>query len=315
MNPDRIAIIDLGTNTFHLLIAELNNGLENDLIKLKVPVKLGQGGISRGTIAPDAYARALATLAGFKEETDKYAVKTVRAVATSAVRNAKNGQKLVDEIYAHFGWEVEIIPGALEAELIYEGVKCALDIGDERSLVMDIGGGSVEFIICTQTKIFWKQSFEVGAQRLLDAFHRTDPITTTEVLHLKHYLADKLQPLTIAMSQYHPRVLIGSSGTFDTLCDIEAFRENRQPNQACLENSLSLENFYHIYHDLLTKTRAQRLQTPGMIEMRVDMIVVASVLIDFVINTYFIEKLRVSAYALKEGLLSRIMEEIQKGKG
>ncbi|RYZ89567.1 MAG: hypothetical protein EOO68_25300 [Moraxellaceae bacterium] len=155
---------------------------------------------------------------------------------------------------------------------------------------------------------FWKQSFEVGAQRLIDLFHNSDPIAETEIAALKEYLAIQLAPLTKAVEDFHPKILIGSSGTFDTLSDIEIYHNGQIPDTERKEFDLPVASFYRIYHDLLTKTHAQRLVIAGMIEMRVDMIVVASVLIDFVISNNQPEQLRVSSYALKEGLLSRLLQ-------
>jgi exopolyphosphatase/guanosine-5'-triphosphate,3'-diphosphate pyrophosphatase len=309
MNKRRIALIDLGTNTFHLLITEIGeDGLSNVLLKLKVPVKLGRGGISTGSIAPDAYERALITLAWFKDKVEEYRVQEVKTLATSAMRNASNGPELAEAIFQTTGFEVEIISGDREAELIYYGVRSAMDLGYEKNLVIDIGGGSVEFIICNRDTIFWKQSFEIGAQRLLDHFFKHDPIPENEKNAEKLFLAQKLKPLTEAISRFRPKVLVGSSGTFDTLCDIEAWKHgiNRMDNPSS-EASLSLAAFYRMYQEILPMNHAQRLAIPGMIELRADMIVVAMILIDFVLQEYEIERIRVSAYALKEGMLQQLL--------
>jgi exopolyphosphatase/guanosine-5'-triphosphate,3'-diphosphate pyrophosphatase len=302
MNKRRIALIDLGTNTFHLLITEIGeDGLSNVLLKLKVPVKLGRGGISTGSIAPDAYERALITLAWFKDKVEEYRVQEVKTLATSAMRNASNGPELAEAIFQTTGFEVEIISGDREAELIYYGVRSAMDLGYEKNLVIDIGGGSVEFIICNRDTIFWKQSFEIGAQRLLDHFFKHDPIPENEKNAEKLFLAQKLK-------RFRPKVLVGSSGTFDTLCDIEAWKHgiNRMDNPSS-EASLSLAAFYRMYQEILPMNHAQRLAIPGMIELRADMIVVAMILIDFVLQEYEIERIRVSAYALKEGMLQQLL--------
>ena len=304
----RLALIDLGTNTFHLLISEINQGEATTLLKIKEAVKLGEGGISLGSITEPAQARALETLRYFRSLVDEYQATEVKAMATSAIRNASNGIQLVQTIATETGFEIEIISGDREAELIYYGVKSAMDLGLERSLIIDIGGGSVEFIICDQNQIFWKQSFEIGAQRLLDKFFLSDPITEAAIEEEKKYLQEQLQPLSAAMDIYNPTVLIGSSGTFDTLCDINAQKKgiDRQLD-SCPEADLSLSCFYDIYEDLLEKNRPERLAIPGMLEMRVDMIVVATVLIDFVLENYNLNKIRVSAYALKEGILSQVL--------
>lgn len=305
----RVALIDMGTNTFHLLITEIRDGNEpNDLVKIKEAVKLGEGGISHGQIAPAAYARALKTLHHFKSLLDQHQVQEVKAMATSAVRNAANGPDLIRDIAAQTGIAVETINGDQEAELIYYGVKSALEIGYEKSLILDIGGGSVEFIICDDHQIFWKQSFEIGAQRLLDKFFITDPLEEHAIEALKLYLQEQLTPLAEAVERCKPTVLIGSSGTFDTLCDIDSKRKGLDREQDCCpEADLVLGDFYEIYADILRKNRPERLAIPGMLEMRVDMIVMAIILIDFVLENYAINKIRVSAYALKEGMLYRML--------
>lgn len=310
MGRRRLGLIDLGTNTFHLLIAELNEeGHPMPLLRQQVAVKLGKGGISKGTIAPDAYQRALITLSSFREELDKHQVTEVKALATSAVRNASNGEELVRDILRQTGIQVEVISGDREAELIYFGVRSALRIGRKPVLIVDIGGGSVEFIIADERQIYWKRSFEVGAQRLLDLFYHHDPIKAAEVQALKAYLKVMLQPLAEAMAEYSPSVLIGSSGSFETLCDIDRLRKGivLAEESPHTEEELFLPEFYAVLGEILQKDREERLAIPGMIEMRVEMIVVASVLIDFVLQAYSLKHIRVSYFALKEGVLSQMV--------
>jgi exopolyphosphatase/guanosine-5'-triphosphate,3'-diphosphate pyrophosphatase len=207
------------------------------------------------------------------------------------VRNANNGSALVRDIFEQTGIRVEIIPGAREAELICQGVRQAVPLGTEPHLIMDIGGGSVEFIVANQETIFWKQSFEIGAQRLLDRFFKHDPLTTDDVHELQQYLTAKLAALTAAVQHFRPTALVGASGSFDTLGDLQAARDS----------------FYQSYHQLLHSTHEQRVAMPGMTPMRADMIVVACILIDFVLKTYDFLHIRASAYALKEGLLQEML--------
>jgi exopolyphosphatase/guanosine-5'-triphosphate,3'-diphosphate pyrophosphatase len=307
----RLALIDLGTNTFHLLITEVTAGEEpNNLVRIKEPVKLGEGGISHGEIAPAAYQRALKTLTYFRELIDQHGVTDIRALATSAVRVAANGGQLVRDIADQTGITIEVISGDREAELIYYGVRSALEMGTEKSLVVDIGGGSVEFIICDGETIFWKNSFEIGAQRLLDKFFITDPIDEHAMEAEKQFLEEQLGSLAEAIAHYKPGTLVGSSGTFDTLCDINSLKSgiDRQLDPSP-EAELSLSCFYEIHEELLHKNRAERLAIPGMLEMRVDMIVVAIILIDYILENYAFNRIRVSAYALKEGMLSQLLEQ------
>lgn len=308
----RFALIDMGTNTFHLLITEVDeSGNQHELVRTNLPVWLGQGGISRGAIAPEAYERALKTLQDFRKVMDEYDVDVVRAMATSMVRNAANGDDFIKDIYKQTDIQVEVIDGDREAEFIYYGVRSAGVLDEKTALVMDIGGGSVEFIICNKHQIFWKRSFEVGAQRLMDKFFRQDPIAPESVEAEKAFLHEQLQPLTEAMAIYKPVVLVGSSGTFDTLCDIDALRKgdtSRQQNQPPA-SAVSIYDFCQIHQDLLRKNHEERLAIPGMLEMRVDMIVLASIAVDFVLEQYRLQEIQVSAYALKEGVLQKVLQE------
>lgn len=305
----KVALIDMGTNTFHLLITQIRPGQEpQELVKIQAPVMLGEGGISSGEIAPAAYARALKTVKEFKTLIEQHGVQEVKAMATSAVRNAANGQNLIKDLKSATGITIETIDGDQEAELIYHGVKAALEIGYEKSLIMDIGGGSVEFIICDDHQVFWKQSFEIGAQRLLDKFFITDPLEEHAMEALKLYLQEQLIPLAEAVARCKPTVLIGSSGTFDTLCNIDSKRKGiDHEKDTCPEADLPLADFYEIYEDILRKNRAERLAIPGMLAMRVDMIVMAIILIDYVLENYALNKIRISAYALKEGMLYQML--------
>jgi exopolyphosphatase / guanosine-5'-triphosphate,3'-diphosphate pyrophosphatase len=309
----RLALIDMGTNTFHLLITEVDeDGKQHNLVKIKVPVRLGQGGITHRLITPDAYERAIRTLIDFRKQIDAYDVVTVRAMATSMVRNARNGADFVKDVFKQTDITVEMIDGEREAELIYFGVRSAGVLDKHTALIMDIGGGSIEFIICNDQEIFWKKSFEVGAQRLMDKFFTQDPIPAACVEAEKAYLEKNMQPLIQAVSEYAPTLLVGASGTFDTLCDIDALRkgdDSRLTDQAPALK-LALEDFYNIYKKLLQKNHTERLAIPGMLEMRVDMIVLASIVVDYILQRFRINEIRVSAFALKEGILQQTLDEL-----
>ena len=301
----RTAIIDLGTNTFHLLIVE---GTEA-LYKASIPAKIGMGGISQGVISEEGIQRALTVLKGFRENIDKQGVSLDRvfATGTSAIRNAENKEEFVQRVAEETGIKIQVISGDEEAELICLGVKQAMSI-PETSMIMDIGGGSVTFITCNDEKIFWKQSFEIGGQRLIDKFMKSDPISMRSVQMMDDFFREKLLPLANACHQYAPKVLIGSSGSFDTLIDMQYMKDKGQlpaSNEVAFE--YSLPDFYWAYDELIFKNHAERMQIPGMIELRVDMIVVAMCLIRFIIQTLEIQRIRVSSFALKEGVMAKIL--------
>ncbi|WBA40532.1 Ppx/GppA phosphatase family protein [Hymenobacter canadensis] len=307
----RLALIDMGTNTFHLLIVELPEARHAQpvtLLRTKVGVRLGEGGISKGQIAPEPYARALHTLAGFKEEMELHQVTDVRATATSAMRVTSNGPELVKDIFEQTGIQVEVIAGDREAELICAGVRRAVPLGAEKHLIMDIGGGSVEFIVADESQIFWKQSFEIGAQRLLDKFF-PDPsgvFPPEAVAAEKAYFQQVLAPLAAAVAEFRPVGLVGASGSFDSLADMHLGRLRAEADLPP-STDLPLESFRRSQQQLLSLLHEQRKALPGILPMRADMLVVAVVLIDYVLELTGITHLRTSAYALKEGLLAEML--------
>jgi exopolyphosphatase / guanosine-5'-triphosphate,3'-diphosphate pyrophosphatase len=304
----KIAIIDMGTNTFHLLIAE--GGKEGYTIthRDRAAVKIGKGGINEGYITEEGLTRALLAMQSFRNMIDDQGIKDVHAFGTSALRNAMNGPEVLQQIKEVTGIETTIISGDTEAQYIYQGVKYSLDMGKEKSLIVDIGGGSVECIIGDGTQIFWKRSFEIGAQRLLEEFHKHDPIISKEIQSLDRHFEKKLEPLFDALRLYPATVLVGASGTFDTLSDIFCYQNKIHKVDDQPETPLTIEGFCSIYADLISKNREQRMQIPGMIEMRVDMIVVACCLVRYILSRHTFNRIRVSAYSLKEGVLASLIE-------
>lgn len=307
----KVAVIDLGTNTFHLLIASVSKASHEIIHRERIAVKIGEKGINKGQLTPDAFNRALATLKDFKDTIDTHEVEQTFATATSAIRNANNGTELVEAIKNQTGISVEIISGTREAELIHLGASKALVFGEEKSLIMDIGGGSIEFIIADQNQRYWMKSFEVGGQRLVERFHKSDPIAPKEIKALHAYFDSELSELFVACQSFAPNTLIGCSGTFDTLSDIYCEQNQINRSDEDTEYPLGKNAFDEIYSQLITKNRAERLKIPGMIEMRVDMIVVACILVDYLMQKNGLQNIRVSAYALKEGILHNVLEHLQ----
>jgi exopolyphosphatase/guanosine-5'-triphosphate,3'-diphosphate pyrophosphatase len=305
----KLAIIDLGTNTFHLLLAEPTAAGYTITHREKVAVKLGMGGINQDVIQPDAIGRALAVLKDFKTTIEQSGISTRYAFGTSALRQAHNGLEVTQQIQRETGIHVNIISGDEEADFIYYGVRSAMELGTDPVLIMDIGGGSVEFIIGNRDTTRWKKSIEIGAQRLLEKFHRQDPISTDEIQELNRHFEATLAEVFQALHHHQPQTLIGSSGTFDTLSDMHCLRQGIFKETDDAETPLTLESFHEIYAELIAKNRAERLRIPGMIEMRVDMIVVACCLIRFMLEKHSFQSIRVSSYSLKEGVLATITQQ------
>lgn len=298
------AIIDLGTNTFHLLIAEVKGEEIIEHKKLQVPVKIGEGGINRKQIAPAAFERGMEALKVFREWLDVFGISDVKAFGTSAIRDAENGGEFIATAKILYNIDIETISGDTEAELIYNGVKQALDLPDSNVLIMDIGGGSVEFIICRKDHILWKYSFQLGAARLIEVFHKNDPISDEEVIALQSHLVTELKPLCDAMRQFPTDTLIGSAGSFETLTEVlvKDLLISIIPLSEHADE-VSMHSFSQFYETVITKDAEERSRLHGMADFRVEMIVAATVLMNVVIRQFAIKRLIVSHYALKEGIL------------
>jgi exopolyphosphatase/guanosine-5'-triphosphate,3'-diphosphate pyrophosphatase len=307
----KTAIIDLGTNTFNLLIGEVKENSFKKLFETKRSVKLGEGGINRQIILSDALNRAINALKDFKQITEEYNVTEYHLIATSAIRNAKNKKELIDKIKELFNWDVQVIDGDTEATLIYYGVKQAVHLGETPKLIMDIGGGSTEFIIANAHQIFWKKSYEIGAARLLEKFNPSDPITPNEIESILLYLNQELTELITNAQLHRVSHLIGSSGSFDSFADVIAHRyyNGKFSSDNILNYDFNLSEFEEVINLFITSNKVQRESIKGLISMRVDMIVIASVMIKYVKDKLNITHLSLSAYALKEGVIYSIINK------
>jgi len=298
-----LAILDLGTNTFHLLIADENGKF---LLDEKQPVKIGQAGIESGLISDAGYERARLCFQDYKVKWEQFGVKEPVVIATSAFRSAKNGIEIAEKLNQEFRINIQIIDGNKEADYIFNGVINAVKTS-ESILIVDIGGGSVEFLIAEGEEIKWKKSFEIGGQRLIERFHFIDPFPQTSFKPFVHFLSESLEELDQVLEKYPTDILVGSSGAFDTIVDIIYAQQNKVLSSEIASVEIDIPEFQSILIDLWFKNREERLKVPGMTPLRVDMIVVACLLIQFLIGKYQFSTLINSKYALKEGVLYSIL--------
>jgi exopolyphosphatase/guanosine-5'-triphosphate,3'-diphosphate pyrophosphatase len=222
-NNQRVAIIDCGTNTFNLLVKEKVEGKWKTLFKTKLPVKLGTGGFSENLLIPARMARGIDALYSYKNVIDSLEVKDVRVFATSAVREASNGNEFVARVKKHLNFDMEVISGDREAELIFEGVVQTTEEIKEDYLIMDIGGGSTEFIFVREQKPLWRKSYLLGVSRIHGMLNPASRINQDDVNRLRTHLNKELQDLISFLKENPVRVLVGSSGSFDTLFDMYQF--------------------------------------------------------------------------------------------
>lgn len=307
-SQDIVAVMDLGTNTFHLLIATGDAAAPTELYHVTEPVKLGEGGMKDGKIYHAAFERGVRTMEGFHQQIVAHRAGRVKAIATSAIRTTSNGRDFIDAVRSQTGISIETIDGEQEARYIYDGIKAGQCLTEKNSLILDIGGGSVEFIIGNCEKILWKQSFEIGAARLMDKYHKTDPIPGHCIQELHTYLDQTLAPFFEAAKVTGIETLIGSSGAFETFAEVI---ERKDGHEFDLKNNRKYQfdynEFINITDWLIESTHFERENTPGIISIRVDMIVVASIITRFVVEKLGIKDVLMSAYSLKEGVLANML--------
>ena len=308
----RIAVLDLGTNTFNLVIAEK---IENDAFRIlhnsKLPVKLGEKGINKGEITEAAFARGIEAVKIHYQTITEFRADKVKAFGTSAIRSARNGEQFNQAIKKIAGIEIEIITGEREAELIYLGVRQTHPMDKGNYLILDIGGGSNELIIADKDRIYWKRSYEIGMARLLELYRPSDPIKPIEIEAINNYLLDKLQDLTEQVKHHNVKTLLGASGSFETFVSIIHARKIKdETTDALTPQSVHIRknDFNLLYKKLVQSTKAEREKMKGLEPMRVEMIVFACVFVKFILETLKIENIFQSNFSLKEGAIYQLFK-------
>ncbi|NJB85795.1 exopolyphosphatase/guanosine-5'-triphosphate,3'-diphosphate pyrophosphatase [Lewinella marina] len=303
-SPELRAVIDLGTNTFHILIASIDaDGLIHEVYRERIFVKLASDGIE--TIGAAPFDRGITALAHFADVIRKYRVKEVTAIGTAALRTASNGEVFVRQAELETGIRIKLIQGDHEAQYITRGVLAALPPLDGRILIMDIGGGSTEYILASERGVHWRQSFPIGVAVLHRGFHHTDPISEEEIRDLYAFLDHILVPLKDILRQYPTTHLVGAAGTFDVMADV---LKDAAAVPHPTSHTLDLKGMEELHFRIVASTTAERLDIPGIPPERVDLIVVAMLLIRYTVELANIDRITVSDYAMKEGILLGIDE-------
>lgn len=295
------AAIDLGTNTARLLIGKLSpSGELQQLLLKRVIVRLGGGFTRENGISPEARGRALDALSDFADEMHRFNVAELRAVATSAVRDAVNGVEFCEEVSGTTGIRLEIIDGDCEGRLTLDGILSALDGPKDRLVTFDIGGGSTEYTLSSGGDIRYSASLPLGVVRLTEGKGTRDAMLDKidrELSVLKAELSSRglFETATGAL-------LVGTAGTATTLAAISLGMENydyRLVNNHLLDRA----EVARIYDMLLPMTPLERLAVPGLEKGREDLIIAGILLTLKSMDLFGADRLKVSDYGLLEGVL------------
>lgn len=306
----RLAVIDLGTNTFNLLIVDINSKEHQVVFNTKEAVKIGEDALIACKLQPIPISRAKKTLAEYVNIISEHKCDQTFAFATSGIRSTSNGQNFVDEVKDELGLEISIIDGNEEAQLIYDGVDLAIPFSKEPSLVIDIGGGSTEFIIADNSGVLWKKSYKLGISRILQMLEPSDPVKESDLMRLDELLSSELKELVLNCEKFQVQTLVGSSGSFDSFAEMMwADKGISQSTKDIVSEEFDLTDVAKLHSKLILADWTTRSQIPGLVEMRVETIHLASYLVQWVLEKCALERLLLSTYALKEGVLHRVMED------
>jgi len=307
----RVAVLDIGTNTFNLIIAESAGGESfRILYNEKLPVKLGEGGINNREILQIAFDRGIKAIEEHYTTIQIYKAEKIYAFGTSALRTARNSKDFIDTIKKITGIDVEIISGDREAELIYYGVIQTLTMTHEKYLILDIGGGSNEFIIANNQEIFWKKSYPIGIARLIEKFKPSDPIKPDEIIAIEEYFYHQLKDLILLVKKEKITTLIGASGSFETfVAMIHSSDDDAKTQSALIPQSIPIseDDFNTLYEKLIKSTTAERYRMKGLESMRIEMIVLACLFVKFITRKLEIKTIIQSNFSLKEGAVYQLL--------
>ncbi|MDP3643905.1 MAG: phosphatase [Bacteroidota bacterium] len=302
---NRISIIDLGTNTCNLLIAAYQDKTYQILYQGKEVVKLGKNGVDKNKLTDDGLERAILAIRKHQKRISRFEVSEIVIIATSAIREAINQDWFRQQIKANTGLDLQIISGEKEADLIFNGVRLAFNEIDDHSLILDIGGGSNEFILTKGNKPIWKQSFPLGMARVIEQLPPSDPITTQEIQQINYYFESQLDLLWNRTKNIGITSLIGCSGAFDTLVDL--IDQTEPGTKIRTKQEISIRDFIRIYELLISSTTSERSEMKGLEPIRIEMIVPSVIFIKLVIERLKIQKIYQTDYALREGVLYELI--------
>ncbi|MGC6434005.1 MAG: hypothetical protein ACON4M_07405 [Crocinitomicaceae bacterium] len=291
------AIIDLGTNTFNLLIAKVDHNQLSIIHSEKSGASIGMGGINNNILTEKAISRAVNSLTHFKKVCNEYNVNEIKAFGTSAIRDAKNNKEFCSIVKNKIGLDIIIIDGQKEAELIFDGVSKT--ISNDEFIIMDIGGGSTEFIFVKDNSIKEAKSFNIGISRIYQYFSKlSDPLTTSDVIKIEDWLERNTNSY---FTSKYAHTLVGASGTFETF--YELINNVSFPTNTSKSIQLDINQINKILENLIFSSKEERFQNEYLIPIRKLMAPIAAVKTRWVLKQMKIKKIYVSPYSLKEGAL------------
>ena len=307
----RIAAIDCGTNSIHMIVVRIRPDLSFEVIdREKEMVRLGSGGLGGKALTDEAMAAALQTFSRFRRLAESHQVEEILAAATSAVRESENGGEFLARVERETGIRPQVISGTEEARLIHLAAVYGVDVARASAVVVDIGGGSVEITHGTGTSLRTAKSFKLGVIRLTERFVHSDPLSGRDERKLVRHIDDELKKHLKAIRTAGFDRVIGTSGTILSLGTV-ASSDRRRTTDEVRNLRVSAKQIGRLREDLTRRGIAERMKLPELDPRRADLIVAGGVLLDEILGGLGAREITLCDLALREGL---VLDYIQRNR-
>jgi exopolyphosphatase/guanosine-5'-triphosphate,3'-diphosphate pyrophosphatase len=304
----RIAAIDVGSNSIHLIVAEVETGGRiNILDRAKEMVRLGDGALHTGVIPPEVFRRGLDALKFLRRIAERHKVDALSAVATSAVREAQNGGEFVRAARDEVGIDIRVIRGDEEARLIYLGARSSLDLGKRRVALFDLGGGSLEVILADAQELYFTASLKLGVIRLAEACPCSDPPTAHERAQLAERARSMLDPVIARVRAMGFDFVALTSGTASALADLmrqDRDRDRDRDRGGTARDALTLKGLTELERRLGGMRVIERARLPGLDARRADTIYAGAVVLRTALDLSGASEAVLCETALREGVVA-----------
>jgi exopolyphosphatase/guanosine-5'-triphosphate,3'-diphosphate pyrophosphatase len=305
----RIAALDLGSNSFHLLVAEVRpDGSFVPVLREKEMLRLGDVVARTGRLSDEAVDLALETVRRFRVLSEAAGVDELVACATSAIREAENGAELVDRFRSEAGVDVKVINGLEEAALIFRAVQASVVIDPGPALCIDLGGGSLEIVVGDAHAMHWATSVKLGVARLTAELVRADPPKPGDLRRLRKRMVSVLEPVVDQVDGFDPKVLVGTSGTFGDLARLAVVRDTGAVPISVNQVRVSRSALETLHEELVSLPAAQRRRLQGLDARRAELVPAGSLLALVILELFGFDELMVGEWALREGMVLDVLD-------
>lgn len=313
VRTDRLAAVDVGTNSFHLVVVKLlPDSTFVVLNKEKIVVRLGQSPKQIKSLSDEAMDRGVEAMKLFALVAKRMQA-PLRAVATSAVREAHNGDEFIRRVKKSAGVEIEVVSGFEEARLIYLGVMQALPVYEARVAMFDIGGGSTEILVGEKGISLYANSFKIGAIRMTQRFFPDEEISKKQVERLRLFLRGELYFAAREVRSHAPTAMIASSGTAQTIAAMVLAARSEPVPDSLNRVAIPLPEIRKVVRAILKASSfSERAKIPGCDPRRADILAAGAVVLETILEECGFDSMTISTYALREGI---ILDSIQKQRG